>query len=369
MAQKCKQKTNKSLCATLLLIPTLLVAQVARIEVAETAGLRRFGYPVRARIKTSYPSRSLHLVSDGKTIAAQFTGIDKDFVEIDFALDLGPGQKRNFVVEEGAAPPVNEAMSVEQTPTSYIVRHPGGLAFHVPKDLHGLLNAVQTTDTEYLQPDSSGLSVICRDNTEQHVVAVTSRVLKAGPLACALRFDIAEPLCGDRVVKSAVELEFPRSKSWVEAQWTVDDPASGIRGLMAAVNLRVDSQPLIVDFGAGTMIYATVRSGQSARMKASPSGWNIDVNGEDYAVGRVPRAEGWAHLMDRHRATAVAIKDFAETESSIESWADGRLRIRRDVGQTPKSFTFWLHFVGMPVQIGAATSPQSMMHPLAVHVK
>ena len=355
--------------ATLLLIPTLLAAQVARIEVAETAGLRRFGYPVRARIKTSFSSRPLHLVSDGKTIAAQFTTIDKDFVEIDFALDLGPGQKRNFVVEEGAQPPVTEPMSIEQTPTSYVVRYPGGLAFHVPKNLHGFLSSVQTTDTEYLLPDSSGLSVACRDKTEQRVVAVTSRVVKSGPLACALRFDIAEPLCGDRVVKSAVELEFPRSKSWVEAHWTVDDPAPGVTGLMAEAHLQVDSQPLIVDFGAGTMIYATVRSGQSARMRSTASGWGIEVNGEDYAVGRMPRAEGWAHLMDRRRATAVAIKDFAETESSIESWADGRLRIRRDVGQTPKSFTFWLHFVGMPVQIGAATSPQSMMHPLAVRVQ
>jgi hypothetical protein len=170
-------------------------------------------------------------------------------------------------------------------------------------------------------------------------------------------------------VKSAVELEFPRSKSWVEAHWTVDDPAPVVRGLMAEAHLQVDSQPLIVDFCAGTMIYATVSSDQSARMRSSASGWSIDVNGENYAVGKMQRAEGWAHVMDRHRATAVAIKDFAETESSIETWADGRLRIWRDAGQPPQSLTFWLHFVGMPVQIGAATSPQSMMHPLAVHVE
>jgi len=27
---------------------------------------------------------------------------------------------------------------------------------------------------------------------------------------------------------------------------------------------------------------------------------------------------------------------------------------------------FWLHFVGMPVQLGAATSPQAILNPLRV---
>jgi hypothetical protein len=118
------------------------------------------------------------------------------------------------------------------------------------------------------------------------------------------------------------------------------------------------------------MIYATVRSVQSARMRANASAWNIDVNGESYASGRGQRAEGWAHVMDRRRATAVAVGEFADPQASIEAWADGRLRIRRDrLGGTRKSLTFWLHFVEMPVQIGAATSPQSMMRPPSVHVE
>lgn len=355
--------------AALLLIPTLVAAQIARIEVAETAGLRRFGYPVRARIKTSVSPSSLALVSNGKPIAAQFTPIEHNLVEIDFALDLGPWQKRHLIVEEGIQPPIAAPMSVEQSATSYVVRYPSGLSFQVPKDLHSLLSSVKTPETEYLLPGSSGLNLTCRDNTGQRLVAVTSHVMKSGPLACALRFDIAGPLCGDRVAKSAVELEFPRSKSWVEAHWTVDDSAAAVSGLMAEVHLQVDSQPLMVDFGAGTMIYATVSNGQSTRMRANASEWSIDVNGESYAEGQMQRAEGWAHVMDRHRATAVAIEDFTGAEASIETWADGRLRIRRDLGGTRKSFTFWLHFVGMPIQIGAITSPQSMMHPLAVRVE
>jgi len=357
--------------ATLLLIPTLLAAQVASIEVAETVGLRRFAYPVRARINTSLSPEQLRLTADGKPVAAQFTRVDESAVEIDFTVDLGPWEKRRLLAGEGAPPPpISAPMSLDQTSTSYVVRHPGGLAFHVPKNLQGLLNSVRTRDTEYVLPGSSGLLVNCGDNVERRAVATTSRVVKSGPLACAIRFDRTEQLPGNRTAKSEIELEFPRSKSWVEVRWTVDDPHALVSGLMAEVNLRVDTQPLIVDFGAGTMIYATLRSGQSARMQANATAWNIDVNGTSYAAGREQRAEGWAHVMDRHRATAVALGDFGDAEASIEAWADGRLRIRRDrLGGTRKSLTFWLHFVEMPVQIGAATSPQSMMRPPSVRVE
>lgn len=354
----------------LVLASTLMAAQIASIEVAETAGLRRFGYPVRARITTPLSPATLMLTVDGKSVPSQFTRMDERTVEADFTVDLGPWEKRRFLVGEGSTPRISSPMSIDQTATSYVVGRSGGLAFDVPKNLLGLLNSVQTPDTEYLLPGSSGLILNYRGNLEHRSVATTSRVVKSGPLACVLRFDGTEQLRGNGAVTSAVELEFPRSKSWIEVRWTVDDPDGLVSGLIAEVNLRVDGQPLIVDFGAGTMVYATIRSGRSARMSAAASDWSIDVNGESYASGREHRAEGWAHVMDRRRATAVALRDFADPHASIETWADGRLRIRRDrLSGARKSLTFWLHFVDMPVQIGAATSPQSMMRPPSVRVE
>ena len=45
----------------------------------------------------------------------------------------------------------------------------------------------------------------------------------------------------------------------------------------------------------------------------------------------------------------------------------GRLVIRRDfLRGGERSLHFWLHFVTMPVQVGAATSPQAMQNPLRV---
>src|SRR5258708_6925884 len=95
----------RSIHMALLLLPALLSAQqVASIDVGETAGLRRFGYPVRARIHAALPPETLRLVEDGKPVAAQFTRMDDGTVEIDWAASLGPGEQRQFRVEKGAAP-------------------------------------------------------------------------------------------------------------------------------------------------------------------------------------------------------------------------------------------------------------------------
>jgi hypothetical protein len=219
-------------------------------------------------------------------------------------------------------------------------------------------------------------------------------VVKAGPLAAALRFEGTEALRGNRSVASAVEMEFPVSKSWVRVSWAVDDPEGYVGGLGAELNLNVEGEPTLVDFGAGSLVYAALRPGQAAVLRggsllkeAAPDRprWETLVGPADrprpYVVAqpgaRGPDAEGWAHVMDRRRATAAAVAGFADPgqEGEIAVSADGRLRLwkqfhQRAPGAPPvaKKLTFWLHFVPMPVQVGAATSPQAMLAPLEVRV-
>jgi hypothetical protein len=75
--------------------------------------------------------------------------------------------------------------------------------------------------------------------------------------------------------------------------------------------------------------------------------------------------------MDRERCTAVAVEGFAAGPGAeIAVGADGRLRLWRPFARPgPKRLAFWLHFVGMPVQVGAATSPQAMLAPPRVEVR
>jgi hypothetical protein len=78
--------------------------------------------------------------------------------------------------------------------------------------------------------------------------------------------------------------------------------------------------------------------------------------------------------MDATRCSAVAIDGFGRaSHDRILIDAEGRVQFWRDFaarGATPpkgpKTLTFWFHFVPMPVHVGAATSPQSMLAPLKV---
>jgi hypothetical protein len=81
--------------------------------------------------------------------------------------------------------------------------------------------------------------------------------------------------------------------------------------------------------------------------------------------------------MDSQRCTAVAVRDFAAAgqECAITIEDGGRLQIERTfvrgdkpAPKGPKRLTFWLHFVSVPVQVGAKTSPQAMLSPLRVEV-
>jgi len=364
--------------AAALLVPALLGAQVAQFRVHETAGLRRFSYPVRGSFATSHAPDGLRLLEEGKPVAAQFTAREPGRVEVDFAASLGPHESRRYRVDAGAPAAAAEGMRVEETDSSYRVRHPNGLEFEVPRNLLGMLKAARTPRTSYLLPDSQGLVAVYRDDIEFRAGGIghwgtptRSRVVKAGPLACALRFEGMQGLRGDRSVASVVEMEFPRSKSWVEIVWTVEDPQGFVSGLIADLNLNIQGPPTLVDFGATSMAYVALRKDQAASFVAAREGeWRIDVGGQPYASGSGV-GEGWAHVMDSERATAVALAEFTRapgvSRERIDVSPQGRLVVRRDFrGGERKSLRFWLHFVGMPVQVGAATSPQSMQAPLEV---
>ncbi len=351
------------------------MSQVAEFRIRETAGLRRFGYPVRARFQATVPAPLLRLLEEDKPVPAQFTALAGGAIEVDFHVNNGPFESRSYRVERGEGPKINGGLTVEDAGESFVVRYPAELEFHVPKNLVGFFSVVKTPRASYLREPSPGLLLSRADGTLDRLSAARKvTVVKPGPLAALLRFEGA----GGSGVQSVVEMEFPRSKSWVEVRWIIEDPGRRVAGLVAELDLLIEERPMLVDFGAGSMVYAALRPQQDAvfrsdRLGSGEQSWQVDVAGRPYAQGTGP-AEGWAHVMDRRRATAVAVKDFAADSAiqrdSIAVSPEGRLTIRREfgVGGT-RTLTFWLHFVDMPVQVGAATSPQSMMGPPVVEIE
>jgi hypothetical protein len=378
------------------------------LTVTETAGIRRFGYPVRVTLPLDAPVKDtahFRLLADGKPVTAQFrpcgdTAGGARAVGLDFNVDHAPREKRTYTVEygPGVEPPAEPrgGMKVETAGDEFRVLHPGGLRFVVPRDLLGLLRGVRDGSSDYLRPDSAGLFLRSRDNTLSRAGgrgpgggATTGRVVKQGPLAAALRFEGTVALGGGRAVASVVEMDFPVTKSWVRVSWRVDDPGGDVAGLGADLRLKVEGEPTLVDFGAGSYVYGHLRKGERAVLRAGAPGqrepaWET-LFGPAAAVkpyvvaapGQPPKAEGWAHVKDRQRCTAGALEGFAGAgqEAEITVDADGRLRLGKQFGRAgaapaagAKTMTFWLHFVGMPVQVGAATSPQAMLAPLQVRV-
>jgi len=387
-------------------------AEPLNVEVQETAGIARFGYPVTGTFRwPDAKAESFRLLRDGRPIESQFSriGVGKDDSqwEVDFNLDLLPFETRSFRIEAQTAAPAESAtsrgLSLERNAGKILIRRPG-LDFETPENIFQLLEAVKSPKQDYFVPGSAGFFIRDRDGELHHVepgetpAGSKLEILKSGALCAALRLTSDAALGAGQRAKTTLRLDFPRSKSWVRVAWTVDDPRQMIASLGAKFQLRLtpaQGRPTLVDFGAPSSVYTALQPSQLTVFQASPrslaaaaakSGgrvipWEITRGTADRMVSYVAGleddarpVEGWAHVMDDKLCTAIAVDRFArETTDRIEASADGRVEIWREYsaasdGKLPeaKTLVFWLHFVPSPPHIGAVTSPQSMQSPLEV---
>ena len=391
-----------------------VAAEPLAVEVRETAGIARFGYPVTGAFHwPEARAESFRLLRDGRPIEAQFSRIGDAASgsqwELDFNLDLLPFETRSFRIEAQEAAraesPATRGLSLQRNAGTILIRRPG-LDFMVPENLFQLLEAVKSPEHDYFVPGSAGFFVRDREGVVRQVEAVQApkrpkvEILKSGALCAALKLSSEVDLGGEERAKTTLRLDFPRSKSWVRAEWTVDDPRQTVASLGAKFQMRLapaQGRPTLVDFGAPSSVYAALQPSQSSVFRASPralaaatakSGdrmtpWEVTRGTAErmipYVAGLEDDArpvEGWAHVMDDRLCTAIAVDRFArETIDRIEASADGRVEIWRaysaagDV-KLPKTKTliFWLHFVPSPPHVGAVTSPQSMQSPPEVRI-
>jgi hypothetical protein len=386
------------------------------VTVKETAGIRRFGHPVSASVLVPHKFNveelaHFRLLLDGKTIPAQIqwagwpNATDK-VLAIDFSSSHLPFERRDYVLEydpkkQGAAP-IKDGIRVEEKERTFQIVRPG-LTFVVPKDLAGLLHSVKTPTLDFLHRQSPGLLCQVTKNGELWAVEagksapVKAKVTKKGPLVVALQFEGVEIINGKQV-PFVVEMEFPRSRSWVQIITSYHDRDKQIAALQVGLNLDLKGEPTLVDFGTSTLVYTKIRRNEFALLRAgsltedhdsSPT-WKTFLGNSGGANGlkggaltplvfappgkSIPPGEGWAHIMDQQHCTAVAVAGggAAGQQCDISVTGTGLLQVRKHFrtkgAPVAKTLTMWLHFVSMPVHVGAATSPQSMMSPLAVEV-
>ncbi|MEJ7637251.1 MAG: hypothetical protein WKF75_04485, partial [Singulisphaera sp.] len=267
-------------------LASLIVPGLSRVEsggdllgfdLKEEAGIRRFGYPVH----TAFPGLAFgppyRLSRGGRDIPAQFRPIQGDDgqggVALDFNASPGPHATEQYVVHSGDGGGVDagprDGMRAEKSPTTVRVSNGRALSYAVPDDLLGFLKGVANARREFFREDSQGLIIRYRDDIHYRVggkgpdgVPTRMRVLREGPIAVALRFEGLEALRGERSVRSAVDMTFPNSKSWVETSWRVEDPEGFVAGLGVDLRLELDPRPTLVDMGAGSQVYSTLRDSE-----------------------------------------------------------------------------------------------------------
>ena len=197
-------------------------------------------------------------------------GGDGKTVILDFNVSQGPFETKPYLVEYGpkvaAGPATKGGVKVERDKEAVTVVS-GGMHYVVPEDLRGFLQSVHAGKKSYLRKDSAGLAIHTRDGRHSLGGAgVKHTIARQGPLSVGLRFDVDEVVKGKRLT-SVVELDLPRSKSWIEVRWTASDPDGVATALSASLDLEVEGSPTLVDFGAGSMVYTTLRKGQTALLR------------------------------------------------------------------------------------------------------
>src|SRR5262249_13888060 len=134
--------------------------------VAETAGLRRFSYPVHTFLPDVAPAEGgFRLLRNGRPVPAQFRPVTQPdgrrSVALDFASNIGPLEKERYLVETnqaaGAGLEPTRGLRVEYNPGAFRIQSGSALHYLVDERLAGFLESVGNSGREYLESRSGGL--------------------------------------------------------------------------------------------------------------------------------------------------------------------------------------------------------------------
>ncbi|REJ90655.1 MAG: hypothetical protein DWQ34_16790 [Planctomycetota bacterium] len=389
-----------ALCGSLLVIaPAASRAEEVKpihrsFEVRETAGIRRHFDVVTATLPlpdSAAATTRFQLLRSGEPMTAQFriNGAERiPTLVTDFVDHFAPLETQRYTLVIHAEDTVEEpapGLMLRTASDNFYINSAGVVDWTIPRDLKGLLQ-FSYQNRKYVRDDSVGL-FFEDDSGKTHQLSErtphSATVERDGPIASSLRFDYADWPPG---AKSSVQLEFYRTKSWIHVVWTIAGAADRLRSIGVGLNLLIEGPEVLVDFGAGDFVYTTAREGQTTRLQAEPRSedridWSVlhGTEGSLVPIVVAPQQKtavpvpGWAHVMGEHRCTALALAEFGESSSDqIAVDGNGRLTCMREfpaeseADVRTRSLEFWLHFVTMPVHIGARTSARSMQEPLEV---
>lgn len=368
-------------------------SSAVRFRVRETAGIRRFGYPVT--LKLSVPpgqlkdSRHARLVNaDHKSIPAQFSTIQKHSdesisrLEVDFNLSPGPLETVDLTLEYGdnvTSVEPKQVLTFAETDETFQVS-----AYTIRKDAKPLISSVRY-GREYLQGD--GLQVMAWDGDVAYKLESAQRqwtVEKKGPFQVRLRcVGNYSSRSNNEEIPYVLTLEFVSTKSWVGIRHSIPAKSAGPLSLGIAGDFQLTGR-LLWDTDVGYWLYGVLESPEQMTFSQKAEGWTCELgkpNAETmYAASAPPKqiSRGWGHFQEsRENGNVIAFGFSGPSMNADYSYTlagDGKLRFRMNTVKaiskenTAGELNAFFHFIPVPAQHTARTSPAAMMAPLEVTV-
>jgi hypothetical protein len=196
----------------------------------------------------------------------------------------------------------------------------------------------------------------------------------------ALKYSGSIRLEKDARAPFVMTVEMPNSKSWVKLQAMVDDPGRNVRSLAIGLPLALGPFPWVWDFGTSRWTYGSMRAAtdsvvMSDTVAANASGeWTVSSGPKGKEVAsETSRPDGatfagWGHVQGAKEVVAYAVEGVKTKPGTYRVALDGTgqttLQLTPPSPATKHELTVYAHFVSTPVQIGAATSPASILSPL-----
>lgn len=363
----------------------------ATLHVKDTAGIRRRGYPVNARVPV--PAGVLRDASrarvtlEGKEVPAQRMAASRwpdesiQWLDLDFAASLGPLEERTYQVAfNGPGGPVVAAKGLAVSETIDAIQA-GKVRFG--KTGMPLIVSVKSQE-ELVGPGRQGFFVSDRAGKEyelKNADASGVTIVKPGPLYVTLRYTGEIAIDGNYRAPFVLTAEMPAGKAWIKASATVDDPQKRLREIAFDSSAALGKLPLLWDFGVGSWSYGAMRgAGDSVSLvqtagNATPR-WEVRAGKQEQqetievsAGDRPGIAEGWGHLQGPDESIAFGFDAFGRKpgQSTIALESSGRMTFRFAPAEPTNRhhLTVFFHYLPNPLQISGATSPPSMLQPLA----
>ncbi len=383
---------SRQLCTVaslLLLVCAGLPAQTAKsvnVAIKETAGIRRFGFPVNTRVPfpkgaLANPANARLLLNDKEvpvecTVESRWPDGSVQWLAVDIAVTVGPKETQNFRLEYG--PDVKAMPSPRPLPVSEDAASIQVGSWRYSKSGKPLVLSVKYRNEE-IATGMNGIAVTDAAGASHEISEPPKvEIVKRGPLYVLLRYTGKIALDAQYSVPYTIEIGMPNSKAWAKFAATVEDPAKRVRELSFHTPVNMGPFPWVWDFGTARWTYGQLQNAQeqvtmTQTVRANGTAdWSVSlgVKGKEESYETMDRSApvSWVHLQAGTEAVAMFVDEAARQPGTYKFslGGDGQTSFRYAPAQpaTKHQLTVYEHFVRTPVHIGAATSPSAGLAPL-----